>query len=49
MMGLQFGSDKCVKMHIGKNYITDICGKGKLDAWVDELGKNRGRRRNIKR
>ena len=40
IMGLQFGNDKCVKMHIGKNHNSDICGRGKVDAWVDELGKS---------
>ena len=39
MMGQKLGSDKCVKMHTGKNQNTYICGKGKVDAWVDELGK----------
>ena len=42
MMGLQFGCDKCVKIHIGKNHHTDICGKGKVDAWIDEVGKSPG-------
>ena len=37
IMGLQFGSEKCVKIHIGKNHNIDICGKGKVDAWVDEV------------
>ena len=39
MMGLQFGSYKCVKMHIGKNHNADICGRGNVDAWVDVLSK----------
>ena len=25
LMNLQFGSEKCVKMHIGKNHNKDIC------------------------
>ena len=33
IMGLQFGSDKCLKLHIGKNHNPDICGKGKVDVW----------------
>ena len=28
IMGLQFGSDKCVKMHIGKRLNPEKCGKG---------------------
>ena len=36
-MGLQFGKDKCVKMHIGKKHNTDICSDTKVDAWKDQL------------
>ena len=25
--------------HIGKNHHTDILGKGKVDAWIDAVGK----------
>ena len=39
MMGLQFGSDKCVKIHIGMNHKLDICGQGNVDALVDEICK----------
>ena len=39
-MGLQFGSDKCVKMHIGKRHNTEICGRGQVDSWKAELIKN---------
>ena len=37
IMGLQFGSDKCVKIHMGKNLNSDICGKGRVDAWNEEI------------
>ena len=36
-MGLQFGTDKCVQMHIGKSHKTNICVKGKVDAWSEKL------------
>ena len=39
MIGLQFGSEKCVKIHVGKNHNTDICGQGKVDTWIDEIFK----------
>ena len=37
IMGLQFGRDKCVKMHIGKTLNKDICTDCKVDAWKDKL------------
>ena len=37
IMGLQFGKDKCVRMHIGKRQNFDICGECKVDAWKDEV------------
>ena len=37
-MGLQFGRDKCQKMHIGKKQRnSDICKDGKVDAWEDVI------------
>ena len=35
IMGLQFGKDKCVKMHIGKRHNKDMCVECKVDAWTD--------------
>ena len=35
-MCLQFGRDKCVKMHIGKKHNLEICPKLKVDSWKDE-------------
>ena len=37
IIGLQFGKDKCIKMHIGKTHNKDICTKGEVDAWKDIL------------
>ena len=39
VMGLQFGSDKCVKIHIGKKHNKEICGMGKVDEWTQEKTK----------
>ena len=38
-MQLQFGSDKCVKMHIGKKHIVSSCADISVDSWVDEVKK----------
>ena len=38
ILGLQFGRDKCVQMHIGKSYNPDICTPCEVDAW-DEIVK----------
>ena len=36
LMGLQYGRDKCVKMHLGKRTRNlDICIDSKVDAWED--------------
>ena len=40
IMGLQFGKDKCIKMHIGKTHNEDICTKGQVDAWKDKIVTN---------
>ena len=34
-MNLQFGRDKCVKMHIGKKHNIDKCGDVSVDAWAE--------------
>ena len=31
-----------MKIHIAKNHNIDICGKGKVDAWVDEVNISEG-------
>ena len=41
IMGLQFGRDKCEKMHIGKkSKNSNICVDFKVDAWKDDLIKD---------
>ena len=40
IMGLQFGRDKCVKMHVGKKHNTNICSNCKVDAWRDIVVTN---------
>ena len=39
-MGLQFGSDKCVKIHVGKKHNKEICRIGKVDDWTQEVLEN---------
>ena len=36
-MGLQFGKDKCVKMHIGKYHNPLICLDTEVEAWKDTI------------
>ena len=40
IMGLQFGREKCVKMHIGKKLNSEICPKVKVDSWKDNSVQN---------
>ena len=40
IMGLQFGRDKCVKLHIGKTRQKDVCPECKVNAWKDEIVKH---------
>ena len=37
IMGLQFGRDKCVQMHVGKKFNQHICTTCKVDAWDEEV------------
>ena len=37
LMGLQFGKNKCVKMHVGKKYSADICLDCKIDIWSEQV------------
>ena len=39
-MNLQFGRDKCEKMHIGKDHDENICIEFEMDTWKDTLKKN---------
>ena len=40
IMNLQFGRDKCEKMHIGKDHDENICIEFEMDTWKDTLKKN---------
>ena len=40
IMNLQFGQEKCEKMHIGKNHNDNICTYFEVDAWKDTLVNN---------
>ena len=37
IMGLQFGKEKCVKMHIGKTQNIDICTDCEVDSWKENI------------
>ena len=37
IMGLQFGKDKCIKIHIGRQHNIFICSDCHVDAWLDKL------------
>ena len=36
-MRLQFGSSKCVRMHVGKTQSTALCCIGEIDSWRRSL------------
>ena len=40
IMGLQFGKEKCVKMHIGKTHNLNICTDCEVDSWKDIITQN---------
>ena len=40
LMSLQFGRDKCEKMHIGKKRNMDLCAEFEVDAWEEEIVTN---------
>ena len=37
LMCLQFGRDKCVKMHVRKKHNLEKCGDVSVDAWSESL------------
>ena len=37
IMNLQFGNDKCEKIHIGKRHNKDICPTLEVDSWKEVL------------
>ena len=42
IMGLQFGSKKCEKMHIGKKLLnSDICVDFEVDIWENQLSNQK--------
>ena len=47
-MGLQFGPDKCVKMHIGKNENYGTCADCKVDNWKETIIKHKSEHDELK-
>ena len=47
-MGLQFGSDKCEKMHIGKKHNENICADFEVDAWEDVISTDQNGKEELK-
>ena len=43
IMGLQFGCEKCKKMHIGKRQNEDICPTITIDSWEIETVEDKGK------
>ena len=44
-MNLQFGSEKCIRMHIGKDHNKNICSDITVDAWKEQVNKYESGRR----
>ena len=42
LMNLQFGSEKCSKMHIGKHMNRDICPQLSVEAWENKIVQYQG-------
>lgn len=40
VMNLQFGNEKCEKMHIGKKHNQNICPKFYVDSWKESFQEN---------
>ena len=48
LMNLQYGSDKCIKMHIGENHNVDICSELSVDSWKEEVVEDgRGKKKLV--
>ena len=47
IMGLQFGRDKCVKLHVGKLKHKHGCNECKVDAWEDKIVEHKGGQEKI--
>ena len=48
VMGLQFGRDKCVQMHIGKTHNMNICLNCKVSAWKETVLSSHDGKHEIK-
>ena len=48
IMNLQFGSDKCEKMHIGKHHDLNICPKLEVDSWKEIVQNNTNGKKELK-
>ena len=47
LMNLQFGSDKCEHMHIGKKINQDICSSHSVEAWKSVLVKSGNNKKEL--
>ena len=48
LMNLQFGVEKCEKMHIGKRINKDICCSLSVEAWGDKIVENENGEKELK-
>ena len=48
LMGLQFGNDKCVKMHVGKKHQENICPDLSIDCWKEAVVEDKGGKKKLK-
>ena len=48
LMNLQFGCDKCDKLHIGKRQHEDICTTLTIDSWEEEIYENEAGNKSVK-
>ena len=48
LVNLQYGNEKCVKMHIGKTQEKDICRDLSVDAWKEDVIENKNGSKELK-
>ena len=48
LMNLQYGCNKCEKIHIGKRQNEDICPTITIDSWEEEVIENRNKEKELK-
>ena len=48
IMNLQFGSEKCDQMHIGKHHNQDICHMLYVDSWKESITENGHGKKELK-